>query len=251
MKRLIVNADDFGRSDGVNAGTLEAHRRGIVTSATLMVLEHAAAGGVREARARGSRLSLGLHFALTGGGRPAAPVERLPVLAPDGRFRRSREDLPERLPEGEVREELEAQIGLFERLAGGPPSHLDSHHHVALHPSAAPVVAAVAHDRSLPVRAPTEDFRAMARRAGLRTPDFFVARFYGEAVSRETLEELLRRLPEGTSELMCHPGFADEALRASSAYVEEREREVAVLCDASLPELIRALGIVLVGYDAL
>jgi len=251
VKRLIVNADDFGRSPGVNAGTLEAHVRGIVTSATVMVLEKSAARGIREAAERATRLALGLHFALTGGARPAAPAQSLPVLAPDGRFRRTRGELPPRIPEAEVRRELEAQIGVFEMLARKPPSHLDSHHHVALHPSVAPVFAAVARERGLPARAPTEECRRILRAAGVRTPDAFLDRFYAENVSFETVERILRALPEGISELMCHPGFADPELKASSTYVEEREREVEILCDPRIRSLVQDSGIDLVGFGAL
>src|SRR5512132_3929277 len=114
VKRLIVNADDFGRSAGINAGVLETHERGIVTSATVMVLEDEAASGIREASARAPRLSLGLHFALTGGGRPAASASLVESLAPGGLFRRNREALPASLPAEEIERELEAQIGMFE-----------------------------------------------------------------------------------------------------------------------------------------
>ena len=251
VKRLIVNADDFGRSAGVNAGTLRAHTRGIVTSATVMVLEKAAARGIREAAERAPKLSLGLHFALTGGGRPAAPAKDLPTLAPGGQFRRTREELPSRIPESEVRRELEAQIGAFQVLARKPPSHLDSHHHVALHESVALVFAAVARERSLPTRAPTEECRRVLRAAGVRTPDFFLDRFYAENVSFETVETMLNQLPDGTSELMCHPGFADEELKRSSTYAEERDREVEILCDPEVRGLARANGIALVGFEAL
>lgn len=251
VRRLIVNADDFGRSAGVNAGTLQAHARGIVTSATVLVLENAAARGIREAAEQAPRLSLGLHFALTGGGRPAAPARDLPVLAPGGRFRRRREELPHRIPDAEIRLELEAQIGIFQVLARKPPSHLDSHHHAALHPSVAPVFAAVAAERFLPARAPTDECRRTLRAAGVRTPDAFLDGFYAQAVSLETLENLLNGLPEGTSELMCHPGFADAELASSSTYVEEREREVEVLCDPKIRGLVRENGIALVGFEAL
>src|SRR3954467_14398065 len=81
VKRLIVNADDFGRSPGVNAGVLEAHAKGIVTSATVMVLEPSAARGIREAAEKAPQLSLGLHFTLTGGGSPAAAARDVPTLA--------------------------------------------------------------------------------------------------------------------------------------------------------------------------
>ncbi len=251
VKRLIVNADDFGRTAGVNAGTLQAHRRGIVTSATVMVLEKAAARGIREAAESAPRLSLGLHFALTGGGRPAAPAKDLPVLAPGGRFRRRREDLPSDVPAAEVRRELEAQIGVFQVLARKPPSHLDSHHHVALHPSVAQVFAAVARERSLPTRAPTDECRRVLRAAGVRTPDAFVDRFYAENVSVATLEDILDRLADGTSELMCHPGFADPELKASSTYADERERELDALCDPGLRGRLREREIALVDFGAL
>ena len=251
VKRLIVNADDFGRTAGVNAGTLQAHRRGIVTSATVMVLEKAAARGIREAAEGAPRLSLGLHFTLTGGGRPASPARALPVLAPGGRFRRRREDLPSEIPAAEVRGELEAQIGAFEVLARKPPSHLDSHHHVALHPSVARVFAAVARERSLPARAPTDECRRLLRAAGVRTPDAFVDRFYGDGVGLDTLEDILDRLGEGTSELMCHPGFADRELEESSTYSREREREIEALCDPGLRGRLRERGIALVDFGVL
>jgi predicted glycoside hydrolase/deacetylase ChbG (UPF0249 family) len=250
-KRLIVNADDFGRSPGVNAGILEAHRKGIVSSATVLVLENSAARGIRESAESARDLSLGLHFALTGGGWPAAAARDVPTLAPDGRFRRNRQDLPDRLPEAEIEAELEAQIGVFECLARKPPSHLDSHHHVALHPSVGPVFAAVAKKRSLPVRASSEEARKTLRGAGVKTPDRFVDTFYGTGVSFDVLEGILASLPDGTTEVMCHPGRADDALRAGSTYVDEREWEIDVLCDAKIRSLLKSRKIELIGFDRL
>ena len=251
VKKLIVNADDFGRSPGVNAGTLEAHEGGIVTSATVMVLETSAARGIRAAAERAPRMSLGLHFVVTGGGRPAAAAMAVPTLAPEGRFRRRREDLPAQIPAGEIRAELEAQIGIFQVLARKPPTHLDSHHHAALHPAIAPVFAAVAKARSLPVRASSDEARQSLRAAGVRTPDRFFDGFHAEQVSFESLERILEAVPEGVSELMCHPGRVDEQLEAGSTYVVEREWEIEVLCDPGIRQRVRALGIELVGFGAL
>lgn len=251
VKRLIVNADDFGRTLGVNAGTLEAHRRGIVTSATVMVLERAAAQGLRDAARFAPRLSLGLHLVLTGGGTPAAAARELPALAPDGRFRRTLEELPPHIPPEEVRLELEAQIETFELLARKPPTHLDSHHHAALHPSAAPVFAAVAQERGLPARAANDEARRMLRTAGVRTPDRFIESFHADGAGVATLERILEDLPEGSSELMCHPGYADEELRRGSRYAAERERELEALCDPRVRELARTLEIELVGFERL
>ncbi len=251
MKRLIVNADDFGRSPGVNAGVLEAHGRGIVTSATAMVLEKAAAHGIREAAERAPRMSLGLHFVLTGGGTPAAAVREIPTLAPDGRFPRTAGELPARIPAEEIRRELDAQIELFQLLSRRSPTHLDSHHHVALHPSVASVFAAVARERSLPARASSDEARRGLREAGVKTPDRFVDGFFGEGVRFEILVEILEELADGTAELMCHPGRADAELRASSTYVDERESEIDVLTDSRIRELVLARKIDLVGFDVL
>ena len=250
MKRLIVNADDFGRTPGINAGTLEAHAGGIVTSATVMVLEASAPRGIREAAERAPRLSLGLHFAVTGGGPPAAPARSVPTLAPDGRFVRRVEDLPPRIPAEEVRAELLAQIGVFEILARHPPSHLDSHHHAATHPSIAPVFAAVARERSLPARAIDAESRRALRSAGVHTPDRFFGEFHDGGVDFETLERVLGEVPDGVSELMCHPARVDDALRDGSSYAEERDWEREILSDPKIRERVRSLGIALVGFGA-
>jgi predicted glycoside hydrolase/deacetylase ChbG (UPF0249 family) len=251
VRRLIVNADDFGRSPGVNEGIFEAHVRGIVTSATVLVLEPAATRGLREAAERAPGLSLGLHFALTGGGPPASAPRDVPSLAPGGVFRRTREALPAVLPAAEVEAELEAQIAAFEGMARRPPTHLDSHHHVALHPSVGPVFASVAGKRSLPVRAASEEARAALRAAGVRTPDRFVDAFYAKGATLETLARILEGLADGTTELMCHPGRPDAALRAASTYADERAREIDALCDPALRRLAESREIRLVGFDRL
>ncbi len=251
VKRLIVNADDFGRTAGVSTGALEAHRKGIVTSATVMVLERAAARSIREAAERAPAMSLGLHFVLTGGGVPAAAARDVPTLAPGGVFARTREELPERIPPEEIRRELDAQIEVFQILARKPPTHLDSHHHCALHPAVGPVFASVAVARGLPARAASDEARRPLRDAGVRTPDRFIDVFYADQVSFEVLQGLLETLPDGTAELMCHPGHADDELQRGSSYALEREREIEVLCDPGIRELVRSLGIVLIGFDAL
>ena len=251
MKRLIVNADDYGRTAGICAGTLAAHRGGIVTSATAMVLEEAAAEGIRRARAEAPALDLGLHVVLTGGGRPASAPETVASLAPGGRFARNADALPPRLDRGEVLREIEAQIALFEKLAGRAPSHLDSHHHSALHPDVEPAFSEAARRRSLPVRASNPDARDRLRRAGLRTPDAFLDGFYGAGATAENLRALLEALPDGTSELMCHPGYSDAELARGSTYAAERSRETEILGAPELRALLGRLGIELVPFSRL
>ena len=251
MKRLIVNADDFGRTPGINDGTLEAYVKGIVTSATVMVLEPAAEEGIHLARAAAPGLALGLHFAVTGGGAPASPTGSVPRLAPGGRFARNAEELPDRIPEAEVRRELEAQIALFEKMAGSPPTHLDSHHHSATHISILPVFTDVAAEHGLPVRASNIRSRDHLRQAGVKFPDFFIESFFGAGATPANLRLLLEHLREGVSELMCHPGHPDERLIAGSSYAKEREQEIAALCDPSVREAVTAAGIELVTFREL
>ncbi|HEY7113247.1 MAG TPA: ChbG/HpnK family deacetylase [Thermoanaerobaculia bacterium] len=251
MKRLIVNADDYGRTEGICAGTLAAHRAGIVTSATAMVLEPAAADGIRRARAEAPALDLGLHVVLTGGGRPASPPETVRSLAPDGPFVRNADALPPRLDRDEALREIEAQIALFEKIAGRAPSHLDSHHHSALHPDVEPAFAEAARRRNLPVRASSAEARERLRRAGLRTPDAFLDGFYGAGATPENLRAILEALPDGTSELMCHPGYSDADLARGSTYAEERSRETEILRAPDLRALLARLGIELVPFSRL
>jgi predicted glycoside hydrolase/deacetylase ChbG (UPF0249 family) len=248
VKRLIVNADDYGRTEGIVRGTLDAHRQGIVTSATAMVLEPAAAAGLRRAREQAPELAMGLHFVLTGGGPPASAPEEVPALAPNGRFARSLEALPATLPAEEIRRELEAQIALFERLAGSPPTHLDSHHHSAIHPSVGPVFAAVARERRLPARSSNSHARQELRAAGVATTDDFLDAFFGAGATAGNLLRLVEELPDGFSELMCHPGYADDDLRRDSTYADERDGEVAALCDARVRAALAASGVQLASF---
>jgi predicted glycoside hydrolase/deacetylase ChbG (UPF0249 family) len=217
---------------------LEAHLAGIVTSATAMVLEPAAEEGISEAIGRAPRLALGLHVTLTGGGFPASDPARLPTLLIDGRFARYPADLPREIPAEEVARELDAQIFLFEKMAGAPPTHLDSHHHSALHPSVQPVFAQAALRLEIPARASSAAARKELRAAGVRTPDRFVESFYREGATATNLRSILAGLAHETTELMCHPGHADEELLAGSTYARERERELALLRDPEIPLLL-------------
>jgi predicted glycoside hydrolase/deacetylase ChbG (UPF0249 family) len=109
----------------------------------------------------------------------------------------------------------------------------------------------VARARSLPVRAASGEALRSLRAAGVKTPDRFVDRFYGEHVSFETLERLLEEIPEGTTELMCHPGHPDADLKSGSTYVDERAQELELLCDPGIRSLVKMQKIELVGFDAL
>ena len=248
-RRLIVNADDLGRTVGINDGVLEAHRDGIVTSATLMVCYAAAADAARRL-AEAPALGVGLHLQLSGG-RPLLSAEQVPSLVD------ARGDLPRR-PDGlgtarreHVERELRAQLERFEELVGRAPTHLDSHHHAHSRTAIFEVVAGLAAARSLPVRRASPEVAAALDARGVRTTDAFDDRFYDEGVDLATLHVALDLLAAGVTELMCHPGRCDHELRAASTYAEARDREVELLCAPSVRARVADLGIELIHFGEL
>lgn len=210
MKYLIVNADDFGASRGVNRGVLEAHHDGIVTSASLFV--DRPGGSEAAARAREvPGLSVGLHAEL------------------------------DRYRGGAIRTELEQQLRRFEELMGRPPTHLDSHHNIHRAPDVRPEFLAVASERRLLVR----DFSVVRYVSSFYGQ--LNGRPNPQRISVEGLVHVLKtRLHDGVNELGCHPGYADEEL--VSRYTTEREHELRTLCDPSVRDAIRNAGIVLVNF---
>jgi predicted glycoside hydrolase/deacetylase ChbG (UPF0249 family) len=246
---LIVNADDFGLTEGVSRGILDAHRRGIVTSATAMV--NLPAVPDLDAEAAGSGLGLGLHFNLTWGS-PLSPAGTVPSLVDgEGRFSRDLAALGDRARPDEVRREAEAQIEAFRRRFRRPPTHLDSHHHAHRLPRVMESVVAVVEAAGLPLRSQDSGFREGLRRRGVATPDHFLG---GDGVdpywTTARLLHELAGLPLGLTELMCHPGHFDEAL-AYSRYGRQREVELAALCDPEARATIERLGIRLRHFGAL
>ena len=249
MRRLIVNADDFGLTAGVSRGILEAHRRGIVTSTTLIAnprLDGAMLDGLKA-----SRLGVGLHLNLTLG-EPVSPAEEIPsLLDAGGKFvrdplRQAAEAKPE-----EVVLELRAQMAVFIRLLGRKPTHLDSHHHVGRHRPIRDVVFALAEELGVPVRCQDEETRRAAGERGLRTPEHF----FGESGpdpywSSGRLLAHLAALPDGVSEFMTHPGYFDQNLEYSR-YGRQREVELGGLTDPAVGEVVRTRGIHLCHFGGL
>jgi predicted glycoside hydrolase/deacetylase ChbG (UPF0249 family) len=238
MRRLIVNADDWGLTRGVSEGILAAHRHGIVSSTT--VLATAALDRELVARLRDSGLGLGLHVNLTLG----APLTRGRSLVDgDGRFVRDARRAAARATAADVRAEVEAQVQRFESTLKRRPTHLDTHHHVGLHPPVREVVLDVARALGVPVRSQDATARARARAARLKTPDHFFGESGPDAYwSVDRTIRHLRELPAGVSEFMCHPGWFDADL-AYSRYGRQREVELIGLGTPSARAAAAALGI--------
>ncbi|HXH09337.1 MAG TPA: ChbG/HpnK family deacetylase [Alphaproteobacteria bacterium] len=224
---LIVNADDFGQSDGVNRGIIKAHRYGIVTSASLMVRWPAACAAAAYARAH-PQLALGLHVDL---GeqlyRDGDWVPRYTVVALDD--------------EAAIADEVGRQLELFHRLVGRGPSHLDSHQHVHLREPMRTVLIDIAKTLALPLRhyCPAIGYRG----------DFYGQTAEGwplpEAISVQRLMHILETLPPGYTELACHPG---EGRDLDTTYRDERAVELLVLCDPRVRTAINALDIELRSF---
>jgi predicted glycoside hydrolase/deacetylase ChbG (UPF0249 family) len=219
---LVVNADDFGYSRGINRGIAEAHDRGIVTSTSLMVNAPQVAEAAALARTRPA-LSVGIHVNFTNEG----------------------DRLVEFTDPAACRAELERQLARFEALMGRPPTHLDSHQHVHRGRTPRPIFQEVAARLGVHLR----DEPPVAYKGG----------FYGqwefgvsepEKISVAFLSRMLREeFTEGAYELCVHPGYFDEA--ASFVYHRDRELELATLTAPAIRSLITELGIRLVGWREL
>jgi predicted glycoside hydrolase/deacetylase ChbG (UPF0249 family) len=258
--RLAVNADDFGFTRDVNDGIVEAHRNGILTSTTLMANGDAFEHAVMLSRTNPT-LDIGCHLtliggeALTGGLLPAGFAGLIQALA------------AKKLP---VYEELAAQVRKT-MAAGIRPTHLDTHKHTHLLPAVLNAVAKVAREFGIDwVRRPF-DFDVTGRPGFIRIAAGFAMRtqwnrfekalrgcritdrFVGFALTGNMqgadLERVLRRLPEGFTELMCHPGFCREELRAANTRLKEsRQRELEALVSPQVRRVVEDRQIVLSGF---
>jgi predicted glycoside hydrolase/deacetylase ChbG (UPF0249 family) len=224
-KYLVVNDDDFGHAEGVNHGIIAAHERSVVRSTSLMVDAPLAAEAVALAR-QYPQLGVGLHFTVTNQDGPLVDLFDVAV----------------------IQRELQRQYQRYCDLLGRPPTHLDSHHHVHLRRELKPFFLSWAKEHRLPLRS--------------LGPVHYNGGFYGhwydeewqphpahELISIDNLEKILRALPEGVTELACHPGYVSPDL--NSSYTTEREIELSTLLNPRVLELVRELDIVLVNYVTL
>ena len=244
MIRVVINADDFGLTEGVCRGIVKAIHAGGVTATTAMVCVPGAAERLRRWSSEIEE-HIGAHLQLTGGA-PILPPRRVPSLVgDDGKFPARRRQINAPRIE-EVLAEWQAQIEYLLR-SGIQPTHLDSHHHVHGLPEAFPAFCELAKRYSLPARSLHADMTRALHAAGVACVNQTLTSWYGGELS---VKSLVRVLEEGTHayprtenfELMCHPGLADENLPSLSRYVSEREVELSVLCDAHLQHELAVAG---------
>jgi len=286
MKRLIVNADDFGLSVGVNRAIIECHQRGIVTSATLMANSAAFDDAVRVAR-ENPRLSVGCHVTLMDG-EPRLPAAQVASLLRDGReFHPSITAFAPRALLGRFRlAEIEAEaIAQFQRIqqAGIRLTHFDAHKHAHMFPAVAEPLLRAAVKCGIPaVRNPFEDpvplplGTLLGSRFGTRFAEVVVLRHFqsqflrlvhtygltttagsigivatGE-LDKIVLEQMLNALGDGTWELVCHPGYNDAGLAAVRTKLREsRETEREALADPLGQDILKRNNIQLISFNEL
>lgn len=267
---LILNADDFGLTPGINRAIAELFHAGALTSTTLMPCGPAFDDAVTISRSNPG-LGVGCHIVLTDGSPVCAPSEIPSLLGPDGKsFRASLLDfqvalLAGRIKEDEILREVLAQIDKLQR-AGFSVTHVDTHKHTHIFPRVArPLLAAAERMGVTAVRNPFEESwsRSLGHPALLRqieiaalhrlrrkfaalpqirsgtvvTTDGTIGMSATGRLDRSTLEAILQRMPEGTWELVLHPGYSDAALDGVKTRLREtREVELRALLDVFAPQ---------------
>lgn len=253
VRRLFVNADDFGLTESVSRGIVEAMETGVVGGTTAMVC---VPGAFKRLERLGPAVvgRLGLHLQLTGGV-PCLAASAVPSLVtPQGHFPRKKTAVVDVDP-GDVRREWRAQLELFRSL-GVEPSHLDAHHHIHSRPEVFPVFVELAAELGVPARAVTDSMRRSFVQAGIPHADTCVTGFFGESVSSRLFLNLVDEAfaalgGGGTVEVMVHPGYCDGELEAISTYAAGRDLERRLLTEPSLAAALAARDIEVVGPRSL
>ena len=288
MRRLIVNADDFGLTAGVNRAIVEAHTNGIVTSSTLMASGQAFDDAVRLSKTV-PQLSVGCHVVLIDG-EPLLDAKRLPSItsASGVRFRDGLKSfairaLAGRLDPGEIEAEASAQIRKLQSHGIGV-SHVDTHKHTHLFPAVLrPLLRAA---RACGVRAIRNPFgprkplksselltrpnlwtryaevrilstlatkiRDAVKREGVISPDGTLGIVVTGALDEKLFRGIAAIIPEGTWEFVCHPGYNDDDLKSARTRLRaSRETELRILTMPQARELLSQQGIDLISYRSL
>jgi len=240
MTKLIVNADDFGYSKGVNLGIIEAHREGIVSSATLMTTMSGADHAMELAK-ENKELGVGIHLVLDLG-YPVHP--NVPSLVNEhGRFNKM-DHLYEAEPD-DIQKELTSQLEKF--LSNGrTPTHIDSHHHVHGHENVFPIVKALAEKYQLPMRKvdPAFDINPV------KTVEYFNDHFYGDELDVHRLIEILQDVQKHeTAEIMVHPAYIDQEVLDGSSYNLQRVKELDILTRREVRSFLEENNILLTTYN--
>jgi predicted glycoside hydrolase/deacetylase ChbG (UPF0249 family) len=284
-KRLIINADDFGLSRGITDGIVLTHKKGILTSTSLMVNQPATEYAISCAE-QVRELGIGIHLNLTQG-TPVLSPDQIPTLVNEaGQFHScrtlARQLLRLQVSAQEIEAEFRAQIQLMKSY-GLLPTHADSHHRIHMYPSAARAFQnAIVSEGIRRARAPRKQYWPANGRWGgphigplyrrlaakcyleflqsvvfrdLQLPDAgvtFHPSYSGRLSALPTAwQNTLQHLPDGSYEMWCHPGFPEHGFSGTDPIAEQREVEIGILTDESLRELARRREIQLISFRQL
>ena len=265
MKQLIINSDDYGRTPDISRGIREAHLHGVVSSTTCMMNIPTTAADIAIALKETPHLGMGVHLVLTMG-KPILPPETVPTIVDEQGNHRKYNPFLDHIPNldlAEVKQEWRTQIETFIKASGKKPTHLDSHHHSSyFSPALFRTMLELATEYGCPIRYPllpnNDDSREFSettkyapellKEFSPRRPNVFFVNFYDEGATKENLLSIIENVPEGTSELMCHPGHVDEAFAQESVYNFQRERELQILIDPSIKAALEGQAIQLITF---
>ena len=262
MKKLIINSDDYGRTPDISRGIREAHLHGVVTSTTCMMNIPTTVDDIAIALAGTPNLGLGVHLVLTMG-RPISAPKTVPSIVDENGYHLKYDPFIANIPNlniEEVKTEWRAQIEAFIKATGRKPTHLDSHHHSSYFSAKLfGAMLELAEELGCAIRFPftkvarelEETSKHVADLLGKfnpRRPDTFIVDFYDAGATHAELLHILDQLPEGTTEIMCHPGYVDDAFATESVYNFQRERELKILIDPAIKQALTARDIELITF---
>jgi len=282
VRKLIVNADDFGLHPGVNKAVIEGHVSGCITSTSLMPGGAAYAGAV-DLAAKYPELGVGVHLTLVGGEKPVLDQALVPSLVDEeGRLFNDYLQFIARFIVGkvnlaEVRLELAAQL---DKVFGSGlvPTHVDSHQHLHVLPGISDIVLDLAWSRGIKALRVSDEplsfiggypfapgrligrtaltllatlVRRKAKRRGFSVPDFFFGMLAGGNMKEEYLLKIIEQLPPGVSEIMVHPGNDDLALGAAYHWPLHWQSELSALTSAAVINRLATMNINLVSFKEL
>lgn len=241
--KLIINADDYGLSRGVNLGIIDAFQRGLVRSTTFMTDMDGEAHAVELAK-QNPDLKIGIHLRLTAGRTLADNVPSLEdpnnpgFMQPQSLFWDN-----QNMKADEIERELRAQIEHFLAL-GLTLSHFDGHHHCHRHPLVLPIVLKLAAEYDVPMRPATD----LDEYNGLQFG--FSDQFYGDNIQPQSLIDIVKAYQSKADvlEVMCHPAYVDQPLLAASSYAIARTEELVTLTDTALAETLSQMGVEITDY---
>jgi len=252
MRRIIISADDFGLTEAVTKGIAESIRKGVVSRTSAMMCTQGAQW-ISQYK-EGLEGKIGLHLQLTDG-RPLLPEKQVPsLLNGRGLFARKRPLIRlENLNPVELEAEWEAQMQAL-LSTGVQPTHIDTHHNVHRYPKVFNVFLKLAIKYQLPARALSPEMAMRLEAHGLLGAKSCLRSSWDENLTddlfiMQVLGAFRQQANDGLLEVMCHPGYVDQALRERSHYLAIREKELKVFCDPALPAKLKKHRIEVESFD--